>query len=210
MTWAIVVPRVAVPPRAVPLIGEGFEKPEMKWDAGFPSKAGTWKGDAGQMVGATSGVQPKKGDYILRLDPTEKWHLSYMYRMIDVERKPLPTGDEVREVVVTASFHAATAGAEERYTVRVATFSEAPDEVRNLWGAWQEMDERALTFSKNAVTTLPNAEGWQSVSVTVEVPRGARAVAVSLGAGRFDRSAKRTPHFIDDVRAELRIRPRSE
>lgn len=72
------------------------------------------------------------------------------------------------------------------------------------------MDTITLTLSKTGLSTPIDASGWQTLSAMVEVPAGARSVVISLAAGRLDRKAPKTPHYVDDVRAELRIIPFSE
>ena len=148
---------------------------------------------------------------MLRLDPSAATTLSYLDRVIDLQSQPLPEGDELRQIEVTASFHAATPGVRERYTLRVATFGESPDQIGSLWVnvPWREMDQSTLTLAKRGLSTPTDASGWQTMTVTVEVPREARSVVISLASGRLKSSDEKTPHYLDDVRAHLLIGPRA-
>ena len=118
----------------------------------------------------------------------------------------------MRVVEVISSFLADQPGERERYTLRVASFVEAPEEIRSLWEGvpWRDMDDNTLTMSKAALSTPLDATGWQTISTIVEVPSEARSVVISLAAGRLNRQAPKTPHYEDDVRAELRIMPYSQ
>jgi hypothetical protein len=138
--------------------------------------------------------------------------LGFLQQIIDVSSLPQAGEGEMRVVEVIASFHAGQPGERERYTLRIASFKEAPENIRSLWEGvtWRDMDKISLTFSKTGLTAPVDAEGWQTLSAIVEVPAGARSVVISLAAGRFERKAPKTPHYVDDVRAELRIIPFSE
>ena len=211
VAWAIVTPRIQGPSLDFPVLDESFENPHVNWSAGFPTQPGEWRGERGQVVGANEEIQPKDGNYMLQLDPSADTTLSYLERVIDLQPYPLPEGNEMRQIEVTASFHAATIGARERYTLRVAAFSEALDQIQKLWVnvPWQEMDQRTLNLAKRGLSTPTDARGWQTVTVTVELPREARSLVISLGAGRFENPEIKTPHYVDDVRARILIGPRT-
>lgn len=209
--WAIVGPRMTGHRLDVPVLDESFENPQINWPEGFPTQSGKWSGEHGQIVSANAEIQPKDGNYMLRLDPAAATTLSYLERVIDLQSHPLPEGDEIRQIEVTASFHAAIPGFRERYTLRVATFGEAPDQIQKLWMnvPWREMDGRTLTLSKRGLSTPADASDWQTITVTVEVPREARSVVISLGSGPFENPELKTPHYLDDVRARILIGPRT-
>jgi hypothetical protein len=211
VAWAMIGTRVTGARINVPLLDESFENPQMKWLEGFPAQAGSWSGDRGQVICGTDELTPRDGKFILRLDPSAATALSYLDRVIDLQSQPMPEGDELRQIQVTASFHAATPGVCERYTLRVATFAESPEQIGPLWVnvPWREMDQRTLTLAKHGLSTPTDANGWQTMTVTVEVPREARSVVISLASGRLKSSDEKSPHFLDDVRAHLLIGPRA-
>ena len=211
VTWAMIGTRPTGARINVPLLDESFENPQMIWPTGFPTQAESWSGDRGQIVGGNAELTPRDGKFMLRLDPSEATTLSYLDRVIDLQSLPLPESNEMRQIEVTASFHAAIPGIRERYTLRVATFSETPDQIGSLWinVPWQEMDQRTLTLAKRGLSTLADASGWQTITVTVEVPREAHSVVISLASGRLKNSDEKIPHYLDDVRARLLIGPRA-
>ncbi|MEM1297276.1 MAG: hypothetical protein AAGH89_18070, partial [Verrucomicrobiota bacterium] len=76
--------------------------------------------------------------------------------------------------------------------------------------AWRDMDGNTLTMAKSALSTPGTEEGWQTVSAVVDVPESARSLVISLAAGRLNVKAPKSPHYIDDVRANLVIAPLSK
>ena len=209
VAWAIIGPRMTGLRLNVPLLDESFENPQMNWSEGFPRQAGKWSGERGQVVGANAELQPKDGEYMLRLDPSTATTLSYLEQVIDLQAYPLPEGDELRQIEVSASFHAAIPGVRERYTLRVAAFGETPDQIRKLWEnvPWRELDGSALAISKRGLSTSEDADGWQTITVIVEAPRETRSVVISLASGRLETSDAKTPHYLDEVSARLLIGP---
>jgi hypothetical protein len=212
VAWAMVVPRKPAAPVVIPILTESFESPKTPFTVGFPSRTGVWGGDQAQVAGSAPNRRLLDGDFVLSLESSPDHNLGFLQQIIDVSSLPQAGEGEMRVVEVIASFHAGQPGERERYTLRIASFKEAPENIRSLWEGvtWRDMDRISLTFSKTGLTAPVDAEGWQTLSAIVEVPAGARSVVISLAAGRFERKAPKTPHYVDDVRAELRIIPFSE
>ena len=211
IAWAIVVPRKATP-LVIPILTESFENPKTTIIDGFPSRTGEWGGDRAQIVGSSPNRLPLDGHSVLSLEASGDSNLGFLQQIVDVSPLPHAREGEMRVVEVIASFLAEQPGELERYTLRVASFKESPENIRDLWEGvtWREMDKITLTFSKTGLTAPIDATGWQTLSAFVEVPVDARSVVISLAAGRLERKAPKTPHYVDDVRAELRIIPFSK
>ena len=184
------------------LFSDGFEEHAQQWSHGFPEAPGIWGGDAGEVVSASGEIQPLEGLRMARLDPSPTATLSYLDRIVDVQSLPVPQGNEVRQVTVTASFHAAERGLRDRYTLRVAAFADAP--AHWVGREWKEI-EGALSASKRGLSTTVDAEGWQTLTATVEVPREARSLVLSLASGVFQNPDRKTAHYIDGVQVTLSI-----
>ena len=192
------------------LIEDSFENANASCGASFPARSGRWGGAPGEVLGSGP-VEPLEGQRMARLEPAAETTLSYLDQVIDLRNLPLPEEGEVRQIDVTASFHAEGLGFQERYTLRVATFAEVPEEIGQVWDGvpWREMDGKTLTLSKRGLSTPSNAAGWQTLSVLVEAPPEAASVMISLAAGRLDPTAPKTAHYLDDVNARLIIAPRT-
>ena len=212
VAWAIVVPEKPAAPVVIPILTESFENPATPITDGFPTRTGEWGGDRARMVGSAADLRALDGNFVLSLESSPDHNLGFLQQIIDVSSLPRADEGEMRVVEVIASFHAGQPGERERYTLRVASFMAAPEKIRGLWEGvtWREMDQVSLTFSKTGLTAPADADGWQTLSTIVEIPADARSVVISLAAGRLDRKAPKTPHYVDDVRAELRIIPFSK
>jgi len=196
----------------VPIINEGFENTDTPMKRGFPNLAGVWGGDVMEVVTATPINQALEGKSVLKLHPSPKFKQSHLKQIIDVSSFPQAEEGEIRVIEVIASFLVDQTDEKERYTINLSSFKESPEEIRSLREGISvtEIDELTLTLSKKGVSTSKNTTSWQTFSNMVEVPSTARSVVISLGAGRKYRKSEKTAHYIDDVRAELRILPFSE
>ena len=212
VTWAIVVPLKPSPLSArvvLPVLSESFEPPNQQLTPGFPKRAGIWGGDRMQVVTSTPSDPPLDGNSVLKLGTSPLYKQAHLIQVIDVASFPQAREDEIREIKVTSSFLADQYDEQERYTVRVASFKESPEEIRALREdlTVAEINELTLTLSETGINTRKKITGWKTLSTTVEVPSEAQSVVVSLGAGRRYRKSEKIPHYIDDVRAEIRITP---
>ena len=209
VAWSMVAPRGNEIRLEIPLLEFEFEDPEMSWDAGFPVIAGQWNGDPGAVVESEMSLE---GSCILRLEPSSESSLSYVQQIIDVESLGVAKVGELRLIEVVSSFRPETIGYQDRYTVRVGTFSELPREVRAVWEgvSWRELDERSLTNVKSGLTTQVDDLGWQTIGATIEVPEGARSIVVSIAAGRFKPDEIKGRYFVDGLRAGLLFTPPRE
>lgn len=210
VAWAITLPRETIARIVLPVLEESFEDSAASFGEGFPAQAGVWGGDQAKIETGASKHQPLGGGSVLRLAPSPETTLSYIQHIIDVEPLPAAMKGETRTLEVVASFLPVQFGERERYTLRVATFKELPGHIRELWEGvpWQEMGESTLTMIKSGLSTTEEAKGWQTISASIEVPRNARGVVISLAAGRLDPLSQKTHHYIDDVRADLVIAPK--
>lgn len=209
VAWAIVVPQKPATPIVIPILTESFENPATPFTDGFPTRTGVWGGDRAQIVGSESDRRPLDGSSMLSLESSSNHNLGFLQQIIDVSTLPQAGEGEMRVVEVIASYLAEQAEEADRYTLRIASFRESPEKIRSLWEGvtWREIDQISLTAAKAGLTAPVDAKGWQPLSTIVEVPADAQSVVISLATGRFDRQAPKTPHYVDDVRAEFRIIP---
>jgi hypothetical protein len=50
---------------------------------------------------------------------------------------------------------------------------------------------------------MPGAQGWQTIRVSMQVPRTARSLVLFLGARIPDKSARTSSIYLDDVHVSL-------
>ena len=213
LAWAISLPEnseaeaEAEQELSTSVLEESFEDFSTHLADGFPVRQDVWGGDPSSLISTGTEHPSIDGDIVLKLESNPDTTLSYIQRIIEVDDLPQAGKDEVRTLKVDTSFLADTAGSRERYTIRLATFSESPEKIHKLWTRvpWHGLDGLTLTMTKVALNTQEDSTGWQTVSGTINIPNGTRSVVVSLAAGRFDPLAPKTPHYIDDIQANLLI-----
>ena len=181
------------------LFEPSFEDAQMPLAKGFPGGPGQWCGDAAQIVAAENGVPPKEGKFMLRLEPLSKG-VPRIYQVLDLRSLPSGAGGESREIEISASFAAADAEASVRYVVRAFGVTEAPE---NLDTGWFDRRDESIASVARGLDVLPGTKGWQTFSVRIQVPRAARSLVLFFGARTPDKSARTSPHYLDDVRVLL-------
>ena len=199
MVFAYVVPRFGVKP--ITLLHDSFEDISWNGSAGFPANAGEWSGDPAVVIGAEGEAHPVHGTRMLKMGPATSDLFNRLSYAVDLRQNPLPAG--VRQVRLAASFRPVSTANKSRYLLRAAVFSQRLDEIEPQWMThqWSELDERALARAARAFPLLPGSDGWQTGSITVDVPPGASVLVVSLWTATMDgKIENRTPHYVDDVR----------
>ena len=198
LVFAIVTPRSGA--GRVSLLHESFEDPSFASSAGFPQQSGRWTGGPVRVTPGKGNIQPADGARMLQLEPVADNLFNRLYYVRDLQRHPLPAG--VRQVQLTASFRPEVTDEKSRYLLRAASFSQdlAAIEPRWMTDLWSELDERALARAARGVPRMPGADGWQTLSITVDVPANARILIVSLWAATMDgKPENRHPHYLDNV-----------
>lgn len=208
MAWAFINPRGASSSRIeMRAFFEDFE-PKMTSSPivnGFPTQTGAWGGDPAKIITTDSTA-------VLGLQSSTESNLGYIQRIFEVAHLPQAGKNQKRNLEISASFFTEPSPNANRYTVRVATFKESPEEIRNLWEnySWRELDRNTLTMIKAGHTTTPDTNGWQMVSAVASLPADAKYVVVSLAAGRRMIDAPKATHYLDNIEIDLVIEPLSK
>ncbi|QDU97140.1 hypothetical protein [Lignipirellula cremea] len=187
--------------QAILLLHESFEDAAWQRVAGFPQQAEQWSGDQAVPVPAEGAIRPVHGERMLRMGPATDNLFSRMHYVLDLKKNPLPEG--IRQVRLTASFRPASTDKKSRYLLRAASFSQELHEIEPRWmtDLWSELDERALARAARGFPLLPGTDGWQTVSITLDVPPGASMLVVSLWTATMEGHLEnRNAHYLDDVR----------
>jgi hypothetical protein len=199
MVFGFVVQRGLEKRTPLALFEPSFEDAQMPLAKGFPRGPARWSGDPAQIVAAENGVPPKEGKFMLRLEPLSKG-VPRIYQVLDLRSLPSGAGGESREIEISASFAAADAEASVRYVIRAFAVTDAPE---NLDGAWFDRRDESITSATRGLDVLPGTKGWQTFSVRIHVPHAARSLVLFFGARTPDKSARMSPHYLDDVRVSL-------
>jgi hypothetical protein len=177
----------------------GFENAQLPLVRGVPRGTGQWGGDAAKVVVGENGVPPKEGRFMLRAELPARgaWRV---YQVLDLQSLPAGGSGESREIEISASLAAPDAVAAVRLFVRAFAVTEAPDEIDD---AWLDRREESIASAMRGIEVMPGAQGWQTLGVSMQVPRTARSLVLFLGARIPDKSARTSPIYLDDVRVSL-------
>jgi len=199
VVYGIAVHRGAEKRTPLAVFEPGFENAQLPLVRGVPRGTGQWGGDAAQVVAGENGVPPKEGRFMLRAELPARgaWRV---YQVLDLQSLPPGRSGESREIEISASLATPDAVAAVRLFVRVFAVTETPDEIDD---AWLDRREEAVASVMRGLDVLPGAQGWQTLGVSMQVPRTARSLVLFLGARIPDKSARTSSIYLDDVRVSL-------
>ncbi|MBL9209802.1 MAG: hypothetical protein JNL92_05000 [Opitutaceae bacterium] len=199
VVYGLAVHRGAEKKTPLALFEPGFENAQLPLVKGIPRGAGRWGGDAAQVVAGENGVPTKEGRFMLRLQPPARgaWRL---YQVLDLQTLPPGGSGESREIEISAALATVDADASVRFFIRAFAVTEAPDEMD---AAWLDRRDESIASATRGVDLPPGTQGWQTLGVTMQVPRNARSLVLFLGVRTPDKSARESPMYLDDVRVTL-------
>ena len=210
--------------KVISLLQESFESGPAPLVTGVPPGPDLWSGDYSETVLESEGVKPGEGrkmarllrsDYEGRTVPRPSRQGDLM-RVLDV--RPFLSDAKGGDVVMTlsAQFNAASFPSSERYDGMVTIYALGSD--TNLHGATEDsVKEDALAFSIGECRNVDRDAGtWQAAATRLLLPPGTESVMVKVSFRRMPVGAETLSslpeslafagHFVDDVRASIRIR----
>lgn len=208
VVWAINTPHVGPSIRRIflPLNNPGFERQESLPQIHLTPKTGQWTGFDTEIVTA-GGARPKakEGLRMLRLGAAPEGKGYFANLMTDIEHTR-PNTSKPLQIEVTAYYHASVPGHGEHYVLRAATFSGDAEQVSRGWeSSWRELEQTALSTSGKAIFPTAEQDGWQQITIRVDVPPQARILLISMGSNTPGPVEGRTNHFMDEVQANWLI-----
>jgi hypothetical protein len=186
----------------LPLANPGFEHQESLPQFHLVPLYGQWSGrDTGILSSEEGFPKPKGGRGVIRLGPAPEGKGYFASLMTDISTGRAMSSKSL-QVEVSAYFHASRPGQGEHYLLRAATSSGRPPELAASWeNSWKEMDPLILTSTAKSIYPTPLEEGWQKITVRLDVPPHAQTLLISLGANTPGPVSGRTDHYMDDVQA---------
>jgi hypothetical protein len=217
VVWAYVLPSASRPHS---LLEESFEQPETPLAVRSALEAGTWRGDAAEIVGAEQGVRPELGRHMLRFlradfDGKPKpggGHIATAFRLIDLRPLRGEIADGTAVVEATAAFNAAEFPESESYGFAISLFALDADSVPEHAGRLgSTLTNEALAMSRSGRTQLDRDPAtWQRVTSELRLPPNAEFLVVRLHINQLTGSATGnifTGSYVDDVHVTLSHRP---
>ena len=206
--------------KVISLLQESFESGPAPMVKGMPQELNLWSGDYSEVVGKYEAVKPAQGTKmarVLRSDydgktsskPSKQGDLM---RVVDV--RPFLREANGGEVVITLSalFNAAPFPEAERYDGAVYLYA-----LGQLGSTEESLLEDALAHSHGGCRSLDRDPAtWQTASTRLLLPTGTKFVMLKVSFRRWPKGSGDQPslpdlmtfagHFVDDLRASIRIR----
>ena len=138
---------------------------------------------------------------MLRFRPAGKEKMGRVSFLTDVEKDPVLLRGGTLQLELSASFHPAISGRKIRYNLRAAAFTQDPGDIRPEWMGkeWRVIGEHSVAHAARGITREAGDLGWQTFTLTIDVPPETRRFIVSLGAFTGDPMW----YYLDDVRATV-------
>lgn len=206
--------------KVISLLQESFESGPAPLVTGMPQDVNLWSGDYSEVVERYEDVKPAQGTKMVRMlrsdfegktssKPSKQGDLM---RVVDV--RPFLREANGGEVVMTLSalFNAAPFPEAERYDGVVTLYALGEPGSTEL-----SLMEDALAISNGSCSSMDrDASTWESATSRLLLPTGTEFVMLKVSFRRWPKGSEDQPslpdlmtfagHFVDDVRASIRIR----
>jgi hypothetical protein len=206
--------------KVVSLFQESFESGPAPLVKGMPQEVNLWSGDFSEVVEKYEGLKPAQGTKMARMlrsdfegkassMPNRQGDLS---RVIDV--RPFMREANGSEIVMklSALFNAAPFPDSQRYDGVVTLYA-----LGELGSTEESLMEDALAISNGSCNSMDrDPSTWESATSRLLLPTGTQFVMLKVSFRRWPKGSGDQPslhdlmtfagHFVDDVRASIRIR----
>ena len=210
VVWAFNLPQDNQPqPKIQEIVSEGFENPEQNFKRRFPFEAGKWFGDISS-ISADQAISSASGVRVAQFLDNPKTKFAYARYLIDLESYAEVYPTHTRSLRVDTSFFASNLDESSVFQIRLAAFSQAPQDIARIWNDREVLFDQVLQHvGRNHITKPGQDSEWHKLGASIEIPPGTRSVVISLGAGMVDSSDDKSNHYLDDVRVSLVDSPRA-
>ncbi len=210
VVWAFKLPQDNQPqPKIEEIVSESFENPEQNFKRRFPYEAGKWYGEISS-ISADQGISSVSGVRVAQFLDNPKAKFAYARYLIDLESYTEVCPTHTRSLRVDTSFFASNMDQSSVFQIRLAAFSQAPQDIGPIWNDREVLFDQVLQHvGRNHITKPGQDSQWHKLSASIDIPPGTRSVVISLGAGMVDSNADKSNHYLDDIRVSLVDSPRA-
>ena len=185
------------------IVTESFEDPGKEFKSRFPSEAGKWFGEISS-ISADEAISSASGVRVAQFIDNPKVKFSYARYLVDLDEYAKLGQNQSRSVRVEASFFASNPDDSSVFQIRLAAFSQEPQEVRPIWNNQEVLFDQVLQHvGRNHITKPGQKPDWQRLEASIEIPPETRSLVISLGAGMDDPNGDKSSHYLDEVRVSL-------
>jgi len=204
VVWAFNLPQDEKSDQEVrEIVSESFEDPGKEFKSRFPSEAGKWFGEISS-ISADEAISSASGVRVAQFLDNPKAKFAYARYLVDLDEYAKPGQNQSRSVRVEASFFASNPDESSVFQIRLAAFSQEPQEVRPIWNDQEVLFDQVLQHvGRNHITKPGQKPDWQRLEASIEIPPETRSLVISLGAGMVDPNGDKSNHYLDDVRVSL-------
>jgi hypothetical protein len=204
VVWAFNLPQDKKSDQEVrEIVSESFEDPGKEFKSRFPSEAGKWFGEISS-ISADEAISSASGVRVAQFIDNPKVKFSYARYLVDLDEYAKPGQNQSRSVRVEASFFASNPDESSVFQIRLAAFSQEPQEVRPIWNDQEVLFDQVLQHvGRNHITKPGQKPDWQRLEASIEIPPETRSLVISLGAGMDDPNGDKSSHYLDEVRVSL-------
>jgi hypothetical protein len=210
VVWAFKLPQDNQPqPKIQEIVSEGFENPEQNFNRRFPFEAGKWFGEISS-ISADQAISSASGVRVAQFLDNPKAKFAYARYLIDLESYAEVYPTHSRSLRVDTSFFASNLDESSVFQIRLAAFSQAPQDIARIWNDSEVLFDQVLQHvGRNHITKPDHDSEWHKLGASIEIPPGTRSVVISLGAGMVDPNGDKSNHYLDDVQVSLVDSPRA-
>ena len=210
VVWAFKLPQDSqTRPKIEEIVSESFENPEQNFKRRFPFEAGKWFGEI-YSIPAGEGISSVSGVRVAQFLDNPKAKFAYARYLIDLKSYAEVYPTHSRSLRVDTSFFASNNDESSVFQIRLAAFSQAPQDIARIWNDNEVLFDQVLQHvGRNHITKPGQDSEWHKLGASIEIPPETRSLIISLGAGMVDSNGDKSNHYLDDVRVSLVDSPRA-
>ncbi len=197
--WAYAVPKVPKVSRIpVPLVDPGFEQTTTPVSAVVPRTLNRWNGDPSHVVtSGDSGVTPKQGRSMLKMEPVDSRRFSRIEQIVDVSHL---VPDEDAAVEFSASFFCD--GEVDRYKM-LLVLRAFTMEAEEISGSTEKLDDQVTSEARKGVVIPVGSSDWHEGSLRMDLPANTKTLVFSIVAADLPEASAGVARYIDEVEATI-------
>ena len=197
--WAYAVPKVPKVSRIpVPLVDPGFEETTTPVPAVVPRTLNRWNGDPSHVVSSgDSGVTPKQGRSMLRMEPVDSRRFSRIEQIVDVSQL---VPDEDAAVEFSASFFCDGEVDRCKMLLVLRAFTMGADEIS---GSTEKLDDQVTSEARKSVVIPIGSSDWHEGSLRMDLPANTKTLVFSIVASDLHKASADVSRYIDEVEATI-------
>ncbi len=196
--WAYAVPSGPEVLRIkIPLVDPGFEKAITPVPPVLPRTLNRWNGDDSNTVSSgDSSVKPKKGRFMMKMEPVEERRYSRIEQIVDVRHLVPAEGGVVKFNASISSDGAA----QSKMLLVLRAFTLSPEEIN---GSTENLVDQVTSEARKAVIIPAGSTDWHRGAVTMDLPENTKTLVFSIAAVNPTKESKGASRYVDEIKATI-------